>query len=139
VSRVGERMGSETTAVSFVRRKDCIYLIDETRPALPSPPCLPTAPRTPCREALLTGRGVGCMPRYSPGIHLALLIRKLAWMGRGARTRKPPPCLGGPRVAGRGRAAAEGSMTIVIYGDETGALLATVETADAIKDQLFDA
>jgi hypothetical protein len=42
-------------------------------------------------------------------------------------------------MAGRGRAAAEGSMTIVIYGDETGALLATVEAADAIKDQLFDA
>jgi hypothetical protein len=30
-------------------------------------------------------------------------------------------------------------MTTVIYGDETGALLATVETTDAIKDQLFDA
>ena len=30
-------------------------------------------------------------------------------------------------------------MTTVIYSDETGALLATVESADAIKDQLFDA
>ena len=30
-------------------------------------------------------------------------------------------------------------MTIVIYSDETGALLATVEAADTIKDQLFDA
>jgi hypothetical protein len=42
-------------------------------------------------------------------------------------------------MAGRGGAAAEGSMTTVIYSDETGALLATVETADTIKDQLFDA
>jgi hypothetical protein len=42
-------------------------------------------------------------------------------------------------MAGRDRAVAEGSMTTVIYSDETGALLATVETADAIKDQLFDA
>jgi hypothetical protein len=57
----------------------------------------------------------------------------------GARTRKPPPCLGGPRVAGRGSAAAEGSMTTVIYSDETGTLLATVDASDAIKDQLFDA
>jgi hypothetical protein len=30
-------------------------------------------------------------------------------------------------------------MTTVIYSAETGALLATVETTDAIKDQLFDA
>lgn len=30
-------------------------------------------------------------------------------------------------------------MTTVIYSDETGALLATVEASDAIKDQLFDA
>jgi hypothetical protein len=57
----------------------------------------------------------------------------------GARTRKPPPCLAGPRVAGRGSTAAEGSMTTVIYSDETGTLLATVEASDAIKDQLFDA
>jgi hypothetical protein len=42
-------------------------------------------------------------------------------------------------MAGRGRAAAEGIMTTVIYSDETGALLATVESSDAIKDQLFDA
>jgi hypothetical protein len=42
-------------------------------------------------------------------------------------------------MAGRGRAAAEGIMTTVIYSDETGALLATVEASDAIKDQLFDA
>jgi hypothetical protein len=57
----------------------------------------------------------------------------------GARTRKLPPCLGGPRVAGRGSTAAEGSMTTVIYSDETGTLLATVDDSDAIKDQLFDA
>jgi hypothetical protein len=57
----------------------------------------------------------------------------------GARTRKPPPCLGGPRVTGRGSAAADGSMTTVIYSDETGTLLATVDASDAIKDQLFDA
>jgi hypothetical protein len=57
----------------------------------------------------------------------------------GGRTRKPPPCLGGPRVAGRGSAAAEGSMTTIIYSDEPGTLLATVEASDAIKDQLFDA
>jgi hypothetical protein len=42
-------------------------------------------------------------------------------------------------VAGRGSAAAEGSMMTVIYSNETGAQLATVEAADAIKDQLFDA
>jgi hypothetical protein len=42
-------------------------------------------------------------------------------------------------MAGRGRAAAEGIMTTVIYSDETGALLATVEASDAIKDQLFAA
>jgi hypothetical protein len=30
-------------------------------------------------------------------------------------------------------------MTTVIYSDETGTLLATVEASDAIKDQLFDA
>lgn len=30
-------------------------------------------------------------------------------------------------------------MTTVIYSDVTGALLATMETAGAIKDQFFDA
>ena len=30
-------------------------------------------------------------------------------------------------------------MTTVIYGDETGALLTTVESPDTIKDQLFAA
>jgi hypothetical protein len=38
-----------------------------------------------------------------------------------------------------GRAAVEGIMTTVIYSDETGALIATVEAPDAIKDQLFAA
>jgi hypothetical protein len=57
----------------------------------------------------------------------------------GARAREPSPCLDGRRVTGRGSAAAEGIMTTVIYGDETGALVATVEASDTIKDQLFEA
>ena len=39
----------------------------------------------------------------------------------------------------RGSAAVERMMMTVTYNDDTGALLATVEASDAIKDQLFDA